>query len=301
MLLHGWEQWGQDLLPRLRGMFAFALWDRKTETLFCARDPFGIKPLYYYVAADGTLLFASEIKAFLDHPAFKKRLNESQLELYLSFQYSPGEDTFFRGVKKLLPAHCLTLDGTGLRGGTVVAGGVHPRALPHRLGRRHRRDDAGQRGRPQDCRRGGGGVSFGRGWIPPTSPPWPGPPAATPSDTPRRAMTKPGRPPIWPGCWASRAGVRRITPEEFWDAIPRRAVPHGRTPGRRGGGGTVFSQRRGGQGCEGLPFRRGRRRIFCRVQHLQGALHRPVVRPSARRAAQGTGGGGGTSCPPGRG
>ena len=115
VLLHGWEEWGRDLLPRLRGMFAFALWDRDTETLFCARDYFGIKPLYYYEAEDGTLLFASEIKAFLDHPAFEKRLNESQLELYLSYQYSPGEDTFFRGVKKLLPAHCLTLDGSGLR------------------------------------------------------------------------------------------------------------------------------------------------------------------------------------------
>ena len=115
VLLHGWEEWGRDLLPRLRGMFAFALWDRESETLFCARDAFGIKPLYYYEAEDGTLLFASEIKAFLDHPAFEKQLNESQLELYLSFQYSPGEDTFFRGVKKLLPAHCLTLDGSGLR------------------------------------------------------------------------------------------------------------------------------------------------------------------------------------------
>ena len=115
VLLHGWEEWGRDLLPRLRGMFAFALWDRQTETLFCARDPFGIKPLYYYEAPDGTLLFASEIKAFLDHPVFEKRLNESQLELYLSFQYSPGEETFFRGVKKLLPAHCLTLDAGGLR------------------------------------------------------------------------------------------------------------------------------------------------------------------------------------------
>src|SRR5699024_10525945 len=94
VLLHGWEEWGRDLLPRLRGMFAFALWDRQTETLFCARDPFGIKPLYYYEAPDGTLLFASEIKAFLDHPVFEKRLNESQLELYLSFQYSPGEETF---------------------------------------------------------------------------------------------------------------------------------------------------------------------------------------------------------------
>ena len=115
VLLHGWEEWGRDLLPRLRGMFAFALWDRESETLFCARDYFGIKPLYYYEAEDGTLLFASEIKAFLDHPAFEKQLNESQLELYLSFQYSPGEDTFFRGAKKLLPAHCLTLDGSGLR------------------------------------------------------------------------------------------------------------------------------------------------------------------------------------------
>lgn len=115
VLLHGWEEWGRGLLPRLRGMFAFALWDRTAGTLFCARDPFGIKPLYYYQADDGTLLFASEIKAFLDHPAFTKQLNEAQLELYLSFQYSPGEDTFFRSVKKLLPAHCLTLEGTQLR------------------------------------------------------------------------------------------------------------------------------------------------------------------------------------------
>ena len=75
VLLHGWEQWGRELLPRLRGMFAFALWDRRAGTLFCARDMFGIKPLYYCRCADGTLLFASEIKAFLDHPSFEKRLN----------------------------------------------------------------------------------------------------------------------------------------------------------------------------------------------------------------------------------
>lgn len=115
VLLHGWEQWGRDLLPRLRGMFAFALWDREREMLFCARDAFGIKPLYYCRTADGTLLFASEIKAFLDHPAFEKRLNEDQLELYLSFQYSPGEETFFAGVKKLLPGHWLALEGQELR------------------------------------------------------------------------------------------------------------------------------------------------------------------------------------------
>lgn len=107
VLLHGWEQWGRELLPRLRGMFAFALWDRRAGVLFCARDMFGIKPLYYCRCADGTLLFASEIKAFLDHPSFAKRLNTAQLPLYLSCQYSPGRDTFFSGVQKLLPGHFL--------------------------------------------------------------------------------------------------------------------------------------------------------------------------------------------------
>ena len=105
VLLHGYEQWGRGLLDRLRGMFAFALWDRKAETLFCARDHFGIKPLYYCQTEDGSLLFGSEIKSFLAHPAFKKELNRDQLELYLSYQYSPGENTFFKGVKKLPPAH----------------------------------------------------------------------------------------------------------------------------------------------------------------------------------------------------
>ena len=107
VLLHGWEQWGRELLPRLRGMFAFALWDRRAQVLFCARDMFGIKPLYYCRCADGTLLFASEIKAFLDHPSFEKQLNTAQLPLYLSCQYSPGRDTFFTGVQKLLPGHFL--------------------------------------------------------------------------------------------------------------------------------------------------------------------------------------------------
>ena len=105
VLLHGYEQWGREMLGRLRGMFTFAIWDRREKTLFCARDHFGIKPLYYYRSEDGELLFGSEIKSFLDHPSFRKELNEDQLSLYLSYQYSPGEDTFFRGVKKLLPAH----------------------------------------------------------------------------------------------------------------------------------------------------------------------------------------------------
>ena len=108
VLLHGYEQWGRGLLDRLRGMFTFALWDKPTQTLFCARDHFGIKPLYYYISPKtGTLLFGSEIKSFLAHPEFQKELNRDQLELYLSYQYSPGENTFFQGVKKLLPAHWL--------------------------------------------------------------------------------------------------------------------------------------------------------------------------------------------------
>ena len=105
VLLHGYEEWGEGMLAKLRGMFSFAIWNEAEQTLFCARDHFGIKPLYYYRNEDGELLFGSEIKSFLDHPGFRKELNEDQLSLYLSYQYSPGEDTFFRGVKKLLPAH----------------------------------------------------------------------------------------------------------------------------------------------------------------------------------------------------
>ncbi len=110
VLLHGYEEWGRSLLTRLRGMFAFAIWDRNTETLFCARDPFGIKPFYYY-RQEETFLFSSEIKSFLPHPNFQKKLNRGQLELYLSYQYSPGEHTFFQNVKKLLPAHWLEWKG----------------------------------------------------------------------------------------------------------------------------------------------------------------------------------------------
>ena len=107
VLLHGYEEWGEGMLAQLRGMFAFAIWNEAEQTLFCARDHFGIKPFYYYLTEEGELLFGSEIKSCLAQPGFKKELNQSQLELYLSYQYSPGEDTFFKGVKKLLPAHSL--------------------------------------------------------------------------------------------------------------------------------------------------------------------------------------------------
>ena len=107
VLLHGYEEWGRALPCRLRGMFAFAVWDRTRGTLFCARDLFGIKPLCYYKKGE-TLLFASEIKAFLAHPAFEKRLNEARLPDWLSMEYLPDAETLFTGVYELPPAHTLT-------------------------------------------------------------------------------------------------------------------------------------------------------------------------------------------------
>lgn len=107
VLIHGYEEYGEGLLPKLRGMFSFVIWNRNTKELFGARDFFGIKPLYY-AEMNGTLLFGSEIKSFLEHPAFRKVLNLTALENYLTFQYSPEAETFFQGVYKLPPAHCFT-------------------------------------------------------------------------------------------------------------------------------------------------------------------------------------------------
>ena len=104
VLLHGFEEYGTDLLNKLRGMFAFIIWDKNTKTLFGARDYFGIKP-FYYAKMQGTLMFGSEIKSFVEHPHFKRELNERALEGYLSFQSSPGYETFFKNVDKLPPAH----------------------------------------------------------------------------------------------------------------------------------------------------------------------------------------------------
>ena len=114
VLIHGYEEWGESLLDKLRGMFAFVIYNTVTGELFGARDFFGIKP-FYYAEMDGTFMWGSEIKSFLDHPAFKKELNTDVLETYLTFQYSPTEDTFFKGVKKLPAAHCFTYKGGKLK------------------------------------------------------------------------------------------------------------------------------------------------------------------------------------------
>lgn len=102
VLVHGYEEWGDKLTGRLRGMYAFAIYDRKEKKLFMARDKWGIKPLYYYFE-NGCFMFASEIKAFLDHHSFKKELNENILAAYLCFNSTPTEGTFFKGVKRLEP------------------------------------------------------------------------------------------------------------------------------------------------------------------------------------------------------
>lgn len=110
VLIHAYEEFGQDMLQKLRGMFAFVIWDSKNDTIFGARDFFGIKP-FYYAVVDGNLLFASEIKSILAHPKYEKAVNEIALENYLTFQYSVLEETFFKGIYKLMPSHCLTFKG----------------------------------------------------------------------------------------------------------------------------------------------------------------------------------------------
>ncbi|MEE1197084.1 MAG: asparagine synthase (glutamine-hydrolyzing) [Lachnospiraceae bacterium] len=107
ILVKAYETWGCDMADHMYGMFAFALWDDKTQKLFCLRDHFGTKPFYYYETADGQLLYGTTIRKIMEQPGFVKELNEEMLQIYLSLTYVAGEDTFFKGVKKLLPGHYL--------------------------------------------------------------------------------------------------------------------------------------------------------------------------------------------------
>ena len=104
VILHGYEEWGENVTKRLRGMFAFLIWDREKQELFGARDHFGIKPLYYG-KMNGTFFVGSEIKSFLDHPNFDKQLNKAALKPYMTFQYPAIDETFFKGIYKLPEGH----------------------------------------------------------------------------------------------------------------------------------------------------------------------------------------------------
>lgn len=106
VLLHGFEQWGEKLLDRLRGMFGFAIYNKKDKSLFIARDFFGIKPMHYTQVGE-SFVYASEIKSILQFPGFEKKFNYSALDNYLSFQYVVPPETFFEGVYCLLPGHYL--------------------------------------------------------------------------------------------------------------------------------------------------------------------------------------------------
>lgn len=108
VLIHGYEEWGVDLPKKLRGMFAFAIYDKNDKSLFLARDQFGIKPLYY-CEFNNTFMFASEIKSLLEHPDFEKVLNKELIGPYLSFSFTPTTETFFKGVYRLEPGYSLLI------------------------------------------------------------------------------------------------------------------------------------------------------------------------------------------------
>jgi len=107
VIVHAWEEWGADCVRRFRGMFAFALWDSNTETLFLARDRLGIKPLYYAALPDDRVIFGSEMKALLCDPALEREFDIEGIEEYFAFGYVPDPKTIYRSVHKLPPAHTL--------------------------------------------------------------------------------------------------------------------------------------------------------------------------------------------------
>jgi len=107
ILVRAFETWQFDMAAHLYGMFAFALWDEEEKQLFCLRDQFGTKPFYYYETEDGQLLYGTTIRGIMEQPGFVKELNEEMLQIYLSLTYVAGENTFFRGLKKLLPGRYL--------------------------------------------------------------------------------------------------------------------------------------------------------------------------------------------------
>lgn len=111
-IIHLYEEYGKDCVQHLRGMFAFAIWDTKRNSLFVARDRLGIKPLYYCLTPRN-FLFGSEIKVLLSHPEVRAEFNRGALLEFLTFGYLSGDETFYRGVRKLMPGHRLEIDERG--------------------------------------------------------------------------------------------------------------------------------------------------------------------------------------------
>ena len=108
IIIAAYKKWGGDMANHIYGMFSFALYDTDTDTLFCMRDQFGTKPFYYYVTDNGKLLYGTTIREIMDGDGFIKKLNQKMLQIYLTMTYTTGEETFFEGVKKLLPGRFMT-------------------------------------------------------------------------------------------------------------------------------------------------------------------------------------------------
>ena len=109
VILHLYEEFGEECVKKLRGMFAFAIWDDNKKSLFLARDRLGIKPLHYY-SDNKQFIFGSEIKSIINSKEFNKEIDLASLHYFLSFLYVPAPQTMFSGIKKLLPGHCMTVD-----------------------------------------------------------------------------------------------------------------------------------------------------------------------------------------------
>lgn len=109
VIVHAWEQWGEDCVHRFQGMFAFAVWDRNRQTLFLARDRLGIKPLFWAFLPDGAFIFGSELKSLLAVPALPRELSPHAVEEYFAYGYVPEPRTIFKSAFKLSPGHTLTL------------------------------------------------------------------------------------------------------------------------------------------------------------------------------------------------
>ncbi len=109
VIVHAWESWGADCVKRFRGMFAFALWDRNRQTFFMARDRLGVKPMYYALLDDGSLLFGSELKSILAHGGLRRDIDPLAVEEYFALGYVAEPRTIFKQAKKLEPAHTLCI------------------------------------------------------------------------------------------------------------------------------------------------------------------------------------------------
>src|SRR5438132_451647 len=113
-IVHAYEEYGTECMRDFRGMFAFAVWDRRRKQLLLVRDRLGIKPVYYYAGKD-FFIFASEIKSLLQHPGVPREVDRQAVDLYLALRYVPGPRTMFKNIFKLQPGHSMTVDEKGIK------------------------------------------------------------------------------------------------------------------------------------------------------------------------------------------